>query len=55
MFIFLNIKLYCYITYAFLNFIHPSKNAEIFLSIMLTALKTSAIDNGISYLKPLML
>lgn len=50
-FTFLNIKLYCHIEYAYLNFIHPSKDAEIRLCIMLTALNISAIYNGTVYLK----
>lgn len=50
-FIFLNIKLYCYIEYIYLNFIYFFKDVEICFCIMLIVLNIFVIYNGIVYLK----
>lgn len=50
-FIFLNIKLYCYIEYIYLNFIYFFKDVEIRFCIMLIVLNIFVIYNGIVYLK----
>lgn len=54
-FSFLNIKLYSHVEYAYLNFVHPSKEAEIFISIMCIVLNISVIYNGTACLRPSML
>lgn len=51
-FSFLNIKLYSHVEYAYLNFVHPSKEAEIFISIMCIVLNISVIYNGTACLRP---